>query len=247
MRLTCLAVVLSLLALASAVPAADAPAKIKLLLITGDDVGAHKWKEMSDAELEVLNASGKFDVKVVENMDVLEKKDELAGYAAIVFMLYNNKKVKISDAAKTNLVEYVKSGKGFVPVHLASASFNDWKEWNEMCGRYWVMGKSGHGPRGDFTVKIVNKESPITKGTEDFSANDELYAKLLGDVKINVLVEADSAWSKKTEPLMWTLDYGQGRVFANAFGHDGKAVKNPAVAKLMVRGCEWAATGKVAE
>jgi type 1 glutamine amidotransferase len=109
------------------------------------------------------------------------------------------------------------------------------------------MGKSGHGPRSDFKVKIVDKEHAITKGAEDFSTNDELYAKLLGDVKINVLVEADSDWSKKTEPLMWTLEYGQGRVFANAFGHDGNAVKNPAVAKLMVRGCEWAATGKVSE
>jgi uncharacterized protein len=242
MRLTCLAVIFSLLALASSLPGAE---KIKLLLITGDDVGAHNWKETSPATQELLTASGKFDVKVVEGMDVLEKKDELANYAAIVFMLYNNKKVKLSDAAKTNLVEYVKGGKGFVPCHLASASFNDWKEWNEMCGRYWVMGKSSHGPRGEIKARIANKEHPITKGAEDFSADDELYAKLLGDVKINVLVEADSDWSKKTEPLMWTLEYGQGRVFANAFGHDGKAVKNPAVAKLMVRGCEWAATGKV--
>ena len=244
MRLTCLAVIFSLLALASSLPGAE---KIKLLLITGDDVGAHTWKETSDATLELLSAAGKFDVKVVENMDVLQKKDELANYAAIVFMLYNDKKVELPDAAKTNLVEYVKSGRGFVPCHRASASFNDWKEWNEMCGRYWVMGKSGHGPRSEIKVKIANREHPIAKGAEDFSADDELYAKLLGDVKLNVLVEADSDWSKKTEPLMWTLDYGQGRVFANAFGHDGKAVRTPAVAKLMVRGCEWAATGKVSE
>lgn len=248
MRFTCLAVVLSLLALTSAVPGADTPEKIKLLLITGDDVGSHNWKETAPATKELLTASGKFDVEVVEGMGVLEKKDELAKYAAVVFMLYNNKKVKISDAAKANLVEYVKGGKGLVPCHLASASFNDWKEWNEMCGRYWVMGKSGHAKeRTEFKAKVVNKEHPITKGVDAFTADDELYAKLLGDVKINVLVEADSDWSKKTEPLMWTLDYGQGRVFANAFGHDAKAVKNPAVAKLMVRGCEWAATGKVSE
>ena len=31
------------------------------------------------------------------------------------------------------------------------------------------------------------------------------------------------------------------------FGHDGKALKTPEVRKLIQRGCEWAATGKVAE
>ena len=60
-----------------------------------------------------------------------------------------------------------------------------------------------------------------------------------------MLVEADSDWSKKTEPLAFTVNYGQGRVFHTAFGHDGKAVKNPTVQKLIQRGCEWAATGKV--
>ena len=47
--------------------------------------------------------------------------------------------------------------------------------------------------------------------------------------------------SKKTEPLAFTLNFGRGRVFHEAFGHDGKAIKNPAVAKLIVQGCAWAA------
>jgi len=244
MRLTVLTV--SLLLLGGAVaPDVCGGEKIQLLLITGDDVKAHDWKEMSEATREVLANSGKFDVTVVEGLDVLEKKDELAKHAAIVFMIYNRKKVKLSDTAKGNLVSYVKDGKGFVPCHLATASFKDWKDFCDMCGRYWVMGKSGHGPRNEFTVKIANKEDPITKGMTDFQVDDELYAKLLGEVKINVLVEADSDWSKKTEPLAWTLDYGNGRVFANAFGHDRKAIMTPSVQKLMVRGCEWAATGKV--
>jgi type 1 glutamine amidotransferase len=80
---------------------------------------------------------------------------------------------------------------------------------------------------------------------EDFEADDELYVKLLGDAPINVLVEADSDWSKKTEPLAFTLEYGKGRVFHEAFGHDAKAIRNPSVQKLIQRGCEWAATGKV--
>jgi type 1 glutamine amidotransferase len=107
------------------------------------------------------------------------------------------------------------------------------------------MGKSGHGPRSPFKAKVVTKDNPITQGLADFEADDELYAKLQGNAPITVLVQADSDWSKQTEPLAFTVEYGKGRVFHQAFGHDGRAVKNPAVQTLIQRGTEWAATGKV--
>ena len=104
---------------------------------------------------------------------------------------------------------------------------------------------SGHGPRGVFEAKVVNKEHPITAGMSSFETDDELYAKLQGTGEINVLVEAYSDWSKKTEPLVFTKTYGKGRVVHNAFGHDGKALSNPNVRKIIARGAEWAATGDV--
>jgi len=109
------------------------------------------------------------------------------------------------------------------------------------------MGTSGHGPRSIFPVKIVDKEHPVTKGLQDFQMDDELYAKLQGDTPIHVLVEADSDWSKATEPLVFCLEYGKGRSIHNAFGHDGKAIKTPTVKQLICRSVEWAATGKVTE
>jgi uncharacterized protein len=247
MRLTLLTLLgITVLAFAGNAPAADAkPGKIKVLLITGDDVGSHKWRETTEATRDVLTAAGKFDVKVVENPSVLETADSLKEYDLIFLNFYNAKMPTISDQAKENLLAFVKGGKGFAISHLASASFKEWDEFRKMVGRYWVMGKSGHGPRAPFKAVIKNKDHPITKGMQDFEADDELYAKLLGDVPINVLVTADSDWSKKTEPLAFTLEYGQGRVFHEAFGHDGKVIKSEGVAKLIQRGCEWAATGKV--
>ncbi len=224
---------------------AAAPAKIKVLLITGDDVNVHPWREMSAATREVLEASGKFDVKVSEEAAVLEAKSALARYDLVFLTSYNQTTPTLSATAKQNLLDFVKSGKGFAISHLASASYKEWPEFKELCGRNWVMGTSGHGPRSDINAKIVKKDHPITQGLEDFVTNDELYAKLQGNTDINVLVTADSDWSKKTEPLVFTLEYGKGRVFHETFGHDGAAVKNPAVAKLIARGCEWAATGKV--
>jgi type 1 glutamine amidotransferase len=229
-----------------AVKAADQPAKIKVLLVTGDDVvPAHDWPTVSQALKQTLVSCGKFDVRVCEDAGVLDSAAALGRYDLVLLAMYNAKTPTLSDGAKENVVNFVNGGKGLVITHLSSASFKEWDEFHKLCGRYWVMGKSGHGPRSVFKARITKTESPITQGLTDFEADDELYAKLQGDAPITVLVEADSDWSKKTEPLAFTVEYGKGRVFHEAFGHDAKAVNNPTVQKLIQRGCEWAATGKV--
>jgi type 1 glutamine amidotransferase len=243
---TSVVIALGVLGSVAASQAADAPRKIKVLLLTGDDVmPAHNWLETTTATRDLLVASEKFDVKVCEDPAILEAKTALERYDLVFLNLYNAKTPTLSDEAKANLLAFVKGGKGFAVSHLASASFKEWPEFKALCGRYWVMGTSGHGPRSVFKVNITDSQDPIVKGLSDFDADDELYAKLQGDAPIHVLATANSDWSKKTEPLVFTLTYGSGRVFHEAFGHDAKALKNPSVQKIIQRGCEWAATGKV--
>lgn len=221
------------------------PSLIKVLLITGDDVASHPWREISETTREILVNSKKFDVRVCEDPLILESATSLKAYDVIVFTIYSQRVPVISEQAQDNLLNYVKDGKGFFVQHLASASFPQWEEFGKLCGRKWVMGTSGHSARSVFEAKVVNKEHPITAGLENFKTDDELYSKLQGSGEINVLVNADSDWSKNTEPLLFTLNYGKGRTVHNAFGHDRKALMTPEVQKIIVRGVEWAATGKV--
>jgi uncharacterized protein len=237
---------LAVLAAAQPVAAAEPPASIKVLLVTGDDVQpVHNWREVSQALRDTLVTSGKFEVRVCEDAGVLDSAATLGRYDLVLLHLYNAKTPTLSAGAKENLASFVKGGKGLVISHLSSASFKEWDEFPKLCGRCWVMGKSGHGPRSVFKTRITKTDHPITLGLADFEADDELYAKLQGDAPITVLVEADSDFSKKTEPLAFTIEYGKGRVFHETFGHDAKALRNPTVQKLIQRGCEWAATGKV--
>jgi type 1 glutamine amidotransferase len=169
----------------------------------------------------------------------------LEKYDLIVFNYFNFKAPTLSDQAKENLAEFIRGGKGFVTFHLSSASFSEWPEWRKICGRNWIMGTSGHGPYGEFEAEVV-KDHPITKGVaKKFKTEDELYAKLQGDEDINVLVSAYSDWSKKVEPLAFTVNYGKGRVYHHAFGHKVVSITNEPVAKLFAQGAEWAANGKV--
>jgi len=247
LRVMLAAVGLLALGLAVTARAAEKPAKIKALLISGDDVSAHNWREISEATRKDLVDSGRFEVKVCEDPLILESENALRAYDVIVLTIYTAKTPTITGQAQENLLGFVKSGRGFFVQHLASASFAKWDEFGKLCGRKWVMGTSDHGPRSVFEAKVVDKEHPITKGMADFKTDDELYAKLQGDAPVHVLVQAYSDFSKKTEPLVFTHEYGKGRVVYNAFGHDGKALSNPSVAKIIARGAEWAATGKVAE
>ena len=47
------------------------------------------------------------------------------------------------------------------------------------------------------------------------------------------------------QPVLWTLQYGKGRVFVTVLGHDATAVKLPGFVMTFTRGAEWAATGGV--
>ena len=231
--------------LATLTHAAEAAKKIRVLLVTGDDVAVHPWPQVSQAIKEILNSTGRFEVRVSEDPGVLDSAQSLTRYDLIFLQYFNAQSPTLSATAKENLLSFVSAGKGLTVAHLSSASFKEWPEFRKLCGRCWVMGTSGHGPRGVFKARIAKKDHPITQGLEDFEADDELYAKLQGDAPIDVLVEADSDFSHKTEPLAFTVEYGKGRVFHETFGHDGKALENPTLQKLIQRGCEWAATGTV--
>jgi type 1 glutamine amidotransferase len=51
--------------------------------------------------------------------------------------------------------------------------------------------------------------------------------------------------ASQDEPLLWTVPYGAGRVFATMLGNDMRAVHTPGFIATFVRGTEWAATGTV--
>lgn len=247
MRRIVSAMLVGMMALAGSAMAGQQPTPgIKALFVTGRDVGAHPWRETTPALRKILEDSGKFEVVVCEDPAILESKAAIDKYDIILMNYYNQGVPPISDQAKENLSNFIKGGKGFVPFHLSSASWSEWPEWRKICGRNWIMRTSGHGPYGEFSSKVVKPDHPIAKGVPaEFKTEDELYAKLQGDEKINVIVEAYSDWSKKIEPLCFTVDYGKGRVYHHCYGHRVSSIENPPVAKLWLQGCEWAATGEV--
>lgn len=227
----------------------------RVLIITGEDVPAHKWRETTPVTRELLAAEESLDIRVCEDIGILETAS-INRYDVLVFNFRNNYKVRdVSEAGRANLLRYLEAGKGLVAIHFAVAAMQNWPGYRDIVGRVWVRKKSGHGPRGPFRAKISSSEHAITNGLEDFDIDDELYARLEGDAPVTVLVEAHSDWSEKTEPLVWTLtrdtgddrsnSTGGGRIVCITLGHDARARRNPAFETLLRRSTEWAARGFV--
>lgn len=239
-------VLLSTMVLVLCVPGATAapPEKLRALIVTGHDVGAHKWRETTEHTRRTLEASGKFAVKVSEDTGIFESS-RLGQYDVIVLNYGFWTEPELSDEARKGLLDFVSSGKGLVSIHFSCSSFQEWDEYVNLLGRVWKKGVGGHGPRGKFDVKVTAPDHPIMKGLEDFEMDDELYAKLSGDVEIQTLASARSDWSKKVEPIVFVKSYGDGRVVHNVLGHDLRARETDVFETLLVRGTEWAATGKV--
>ncbi len=230
------------LSIAAEVHAAES--KIKTLIVTGFDVRAHNWEESSRTVHAILSESGRFDVTISNDKEVFASPT-LGDYDAIVLSYGFWEEAEPSEQAKSGLLEYVKNGGNLIALHFACSAFQDWQEYGVLLGRAWKKGVGGHGPYGEFEVKISDSNHPITRGLEDFKTEDELYAKLSGDEEIEVLATAYSDWSGKVEPIVFVRPYGKGRVVHNVLGHSMDSKQNPSYQKLLVNGVEWAATGNV--
>ena len=212
---------------------------IRVLLVTGVDYKGHHWKETTPVIRDLLQEDKRFKVRVVETPDFLAN-DEIFNYDVIFLHFKNYKPLTNEKQAQENLVKFVKQGKGLFVFHFACGAFEKWPEFVNLVGKVWDQ-KTGHDPRGPFTVKIVNHEHPITRSMKDFQADDELYTCLVGERPVDVLATSRSKKTGKDHPMAFVFRYGKGRVFHSPLGHEVKAIRMPGVAELIRRGCEWAA------
>jgi hypothetical protein len=265
-----------LAALAAALPAGAAPperpdvraryfqpGKLRALLLSGRN--NHDWRTTTPFLRQLLERSGRFDVRVVEEPDGIGART-LAPYELVVLDYCGP---RFEPATETALVEFVRHGGGLVVVHGAAYGFSGhdvladrhartgiteppWEDFAALVGGGWprLPGSGVHGARHSFEVKLVDRDHPVTRGMpERFVATDELYHLMTVRPGTRVLA---TAWSDpKTggtggdEPMLWTREHGRGRVYFTALGHEVAAMENASFRSALLRGAEWAASGAV--
>jgi hypothetical protein len=252
---------------APAAPAAPAaPPKLAVLIVTGQN--GHNWRGTTPLLRKALEDTGKFEVRVTEEFRGAGP-ETLAPYDLVVLNYFERGRPELRWGEKTNaaFLDYVRSGKGVVVYHFSMAAFDGWTDYEKISGGNWRPNNGHHSAPHNYVVDVKDQEHPITKGLKlSFpQANDELYANLrwqpAGSYHVLATANDDHALyaasrtdsrapqplegASANEPMLWTTEFGKGRVFVTALGHDVEQVQTPAFVTTFTRGAEWAATGKV--
>jgi uncharacterized protein len=215
--------------------------KKRLLLVTESrgfvhDVVNRKGKDMCLVEKTFVELAKKhpfFEVDYTQDSRQAIDGENLKKYDAVFF--YTTGELPLSDAQKSDLLAFVKNGKGFGGSHCATDTFYKWKEYGEMIGAYF----DGHPWNAGTKIKVIveDKKHAATKHLGDsFVISDEIYQfKTPYDrSKLHVLMRLDMDSVKnqgkradKDNALAWTHEYGKGRVFYTALGHQTEVWDDP--------------------
>lgn len=173
----------------------------------------------------------------------------LNDFAAVVF--YINGETDMTERQKSDLLSWIRSGKGFVGIHTATSAGYYWPQYGDMIGGYF-----DNHPWGITTAR-VRIEHPDFPGIQGYVANpvvyDEHYSYLppYSRDKVDVLASIDtrSIDMKSPEvhrrdgdfPVAWIKSYGTGRVFYSDLGHPDSAWDDPRMLNMYVGAIKWAA------
>jgi type 1 glutamine amidotransferase len=193
------------------------------VLFLGDN-GHHKPIERAPQIMAALGPKG-INFTYTDKLEDLNPETLRQYDALLLFANWDS----IAPQQSKALLDFVASGKGFIPVHCASYCFrNDPEIVKLMGGQFWRH-------TWDTIQPIWAKpDHPAIKGTKAFKTLDETYLHIKLEDDNEVLTERligkdqeKDRPGQKTEPYTWVRTHGKGRVFYTAYGHDEKTWSQP--------------------
>lgn len=214
----------------------------KLLVFTYSAGYRHSY--ISTA-VEILTKLGEklkiFEVYATEDV---EEFSEIINFDGVIFL--TSGEIPLSEEQKNMLIEFVKSGRGFVGIHNAADTFHTYTLYGEMLGGYF----HSHPWTQEAIFIVENQDHQSTKHLpRKFKAYEEIYVfkNWVKREKTNVLISLDLSsvdLSKAPRdivdyPMSWCHKYGSGRVFYTAFGHQTKRWREEWFQKHVLGGIAW--------
>ena len=250
----------------------DNPRKILIFDLTEGFV--HDCIPVCNKAIELLGTkTGAYTVTVSHDMGVFTPEN-LAQYDAVLFNNTTGLKfnVRLDDPKKpdpTNgpdqkkreaLLEWIRSGKGFIGIHAATDNFPTWPEAREMIGGQfeqhpWTAGGTSKGE--GWAIKIDDPTHVLNQsfGGKGFYLKDEIY-QIKGPYSRDthrVLLSLDMSPSQDRNrvkpnvgradgdnPISWIKRFGDGRVFYCSLGHNREVYWNKPVLQHYLAGIQWA-------
>ena len=235
----------ALFLLAGTAPAA-AQTLPRVLYVTQSAGFAHPVVPLSEQVLPAIgHAHDAFEVDITRDASILTA-DVLARYDAVVF--YTTGELPLDAGRKSAFLDFIRGGGGFVGIHSATDTFHQWPAYGELIGGYF----DNHPWRQEVEVKVEDRDHAATRHLgASFRISDEIYQfKNWERARVDVLlsldtdsVDAHKEGVKRADgdfALAWTRDYGAGRMFYTALGHEDAVWQDERFQRLVVNGIVWA-------
>lgn len=236
----------ALLLLAGVGTTAFAQTLPRVLYVTQSAGFAHPVVPLSE---QVLPAIGRehdaFETDIARDASILTA-DVLSRYDAVVF--YTTGELPLDAEQKEAFLDFIRGGGGFIGVHSATDTFYEWPAYGELIGGYF----DNHPWRQEVEVRVEDRDHAATRHLgASFRISDEIYQfRDWERARVDVLlsldtdsVDAQKEGVKRTDgdfALAWTRDYGDGRMFYTALGHEDAVWQDERFQRLIVNGIVWA-------
>ena len=226
--------------------------QFKALLFTKTEGYHHEAINEGVDAVKKLAARHHFIVEWNEDPHVFNEQ-QLEKFDVVIFMHTSGN--ILNDEQKQAFTKFIKSGKGFVGIHSASGTENDWEWYTKLVGRVFRI----HPVIQTAVLRVVDKNFP---GMERIPASwywtDEWYE--FGEEKVkdlHYLLTVDETtynpnvkWGELVgkgmgtfHPIAWYHEYDGGRSFFTALGHMPLSYEDQVFLEHLYGGIYWAAKG----
>jgi type 1 glutamine amidotransferase len=239
------------------------PAKPRKVLVWGH-VWTHQPNPFAEKSLEILaEKTGAFEAVVSDDPRLL-LPDRLARFDALVMNNIHEREPflpedfqqldadqkhaaeQFDEAVKQSILDFVRSGKGIVGIHAATAALQNWPEYGEMMGGYY----GGHIHQ-EVPIQLEDPDHPVNAcfDGQPWRLRDEIYIarEPYSRKKVRVLLSLDlqrmpdpGKRPDKDYAVSWVRAYGEGRVFYTTLGHDIATYRNPRFLEHLLAGVQFA-------
>lgn len=216
----------------------------KAVEILGKKTGAFQAIVSDDPRLLLGDRLPQFDAVILNNIH--EPEPFLPENFAKLDPQKQDAARKFDQAVKQSIIEYVRSGKGLVGIHAATAAFQNWPGYGELMGGYYA----GHILQ-EVTIKLDDPAHPINACFEGkpFKVTDEVY--IFGEPysRDNLRVIASLDLSQMADPakradkdyaVSWVRAFDKGRVFYTTLGHEPATYWNVLFLRHLLAGIQFA-------
>ena len=181
-------------------------------------------------------------VTFIENVEALNAKS-LAKHDLLIILRdgmnwpggYDQPHVKwMTDAQQQAIWDFVNGGGGFLALHNSQGLYPPDGLYYKLFGGDY----GGHPEPYVFTVRVEDRDHPVTSGVEDFEIFDEQHTVKYHLDREHLLLRS-IARDNLAAPAGWWRELGKGRFCYLAPGHTPDALGHPMMQRLIRNAARW--------